>query len=290
MDNQLEELTCAARAAFDGRLGEDLVRTQLVQSAVIAGMEESGLLDVATMQGGSSIAGCYGGMRLSQDLDFEMDVLPTPEQSASLATGVERAVRRLFGAEAYVKRPSEKKLLSPSVPVPVCKWVTRVEVLPDRPDIPRTSVKMEIARIPHDTSSARRYLNRAAQAVGIPDEIVLVEDIEELVADKVVSLLGETRMLRIRDVWDLSFLMRLRYVRMPDVATYVAAKTERYHLDGDAMRRRLEELVSLDWPTLLAVQLAGMMTTDEAYREVTDPRRASVVATEAFDAIRRALG
>lgn len=41
-------------------------------------------------------------------------------------------------------------------------------------------------------SAARRYENNAARAEGIPYEIVMAEDVEELVADKVVSLLGET--------------------------------------------------------------------------------------------------
>lgn len=86
----------------------------------------------------------------------------------------------------------------------ICKWFTRVEVLPNRPDIPRGSVKLEIARMPHDTTVTRRYENNAARAAGIPDEIVMAEDVEELVADKVVSLLGETKLLRVRDVWDLS--------------------------------------------------------------------------------------
>lgn len=289
MDNQLEDLTALAREALGGTLVDDVVRTQLVQSAVVAGMDESGLLDVATMQGGSAIAGCYGGLRLSDDLDFEMDKLPSPDQSTSLAAGIERSVRRLFGANVYVKKPSENKLLAPTATVPICKWLTRVEVLPNRPDIPRTTVKLEIARMPHDTTVARRYENCAARAVGIPDEIVMAEDVEELVADKVVSLLGETRLLRVRDVWDLSYLMRLRRVDMADAAAYAEAKIGRYRLDGEAMRRRVDELAALDWPKLLKDQLAGMMTTEEAYREVAEPRRAAVVASEAFDAVRRVM-
>ena len=290
MDNQLEDLTALAREALGGMLGDDIVRTQLVQSAVVAGMDESGLLDGATMQGGSVIAGCYGGLRLSADLDFEMDELPTPDRSESLAAGIERSVRRLFGADVYVKKPAEEKLLAPTANVPVCKWLTRVEVLPDRPDVPRTSVKLEIARLPHDTSVARRYENSAARAVGIPDEIVMAEDVEELVADKVVSLLGETKLLRVRDVWDLSYLVRLRRVNMVDATAYAEAKIERYQLDGEAMRRRVDELAVLDWPKLLKDQLAGMMTTEAAHREVAEPRRAAVVASEAFDAVRQVMG
>ena len=290
MDNQLEELTALAREALGGTLGDDIVRTQLVQSAVMAGMDESGLLDVATMQGGSSIAGCYGGLRLSEDLDFEMGELPTPRQSSALAAGVERSVRRLFGAEVYVKKPTEQKLLAPTANVPVVKWLTRVEVLPNRPDVPRTTVKLEIARMPHDTSVARRYENGAARAVGIPDEIVMAEDVEELVADKVVSLLGETRLLRVRDVWDLSYLARLRRVNMADVAGYTMAKIGRYGLDRDDMRRRVSTLLDLDWPKLLKEQLSGMMMTEEAYREVAEPRRAAATASEAFDVVRRIMG
>lgn len=290
MDNQLEDLTALAREALGGTLVDDVVRTQLVQSAVVAGMDESGLLDVATMQGGSVIAGCYGGMRLSEDLDFEMDELPTPDQSTSLAAGIERSVRRLFGADVYVKKPVEGKLLAPTATVPICKWFTRVEVLPNRPDIPRASVKLEIARMPHNTTVTRRYENNAARAVGIPDEIVMAEDVEELVADKVVSLLGETKLLRVRDVWDLSYLMRLRRVDVADAASYAEAKIEWYQLDSEAMRRRIDELAALDWPKLLKEQLAGMMTTEAAYREVAEPRRAAVVTSEAFDAVRRVMG
>lgn len=131
-------------------------------------------------------------------------------------------------------------------------------------------------------SAARRYENNAARAVGIPDEIVMAEDVEELVVDKVVSLLGETKLLRVRDVWDLSYLMRLRRVDMADAAAYAEATIEWYQLDGEAMRRRIDELVALDWPKLYKDQLAGMMTTEAAYREVAEPRRAAVVASEAF--------
>ena len=47
--------------------------------------------------------------------------------------------------------------------------------------------------------------------------------------------------------------------------------------------------VGVDWPKLLQDQLAGMMMTVDACREVAEQRRAAVVATEAFDVVRRVM-
>ena len=289
MPNILPELTAIARKAMPLGITDDLARKQLIQGVIVKALAGCGALDILTMQGGSCISGCYGGNRLSEDLDFEMDELPSMELSEEMKLAIEKAVRAAFDAEVYVKQPTEQKLLNPAGSVPVGKWLTRVEVMERRPDIPRAVVKLEIAKVPHQTSVARRFSNSALRSVGIRDSIVLAEDVEELIADKVVSLLSQEKVLRIRDVWDLSYLLHVRDISRPLARELVKTKIEAYGLESTHLASRIAPLESEDWPRLFARHLVPMMTTQEAADAAGSPRVAAAYAAEAFEIVRYAM-
>lgn len=288
MPNELPNLTKQVRQSLIPGISDDLIRKQLIHAAIVKALDGCGALDLLTMQGGSCIAGCYGGLRLSEDLDFEMDDLPTTELSEDMAQAIENTVRAVFNANVHVKRPAEKKLTNPSGTVAVAKWLTKVEVEVEerRPDIPRAVVKLKIAKVPHQTSVARRFSNIASKRAGFRDSIVLAEDIEELLADKVVSLLAQEKILRVRDVWDMAHLMRVRPIDRAKVRELVDIKIDAYGLDGQHLRERIGTLEQADWTALIAGQLAPMMVAPEAAQEASSPRSVAALAAEVFELIK----
>ena len=78
---------------------------------------------------------------------------------------------------------------------------------PERRDIPKQMIKIEVANIPAYTQEARQLVHNYDF---LPDNyrniIIMTETIEEIFADKIIAFVHCQAYVRYRDIWDLHWL------------------------------------------------------------------------------------
>ena len=236
----LDEARRAAQAT-EAIVSDDLAMKQLVHTQVILAMDEVGLLDVATFQGGSSIANCYGGIRLSEDLDFVVNEFPDAAQADALAQAIRRRLSEHYGVPATVKVPSRERLAGDEARVPMQRFRIKVPYAKDRPDIPWLYVKIELARVGRSTSVPREAAPRISSFdTAELKPIVLVEEAVELVADKVISFAATTAWVRTRDLFDINWLLTREHIDKERLRGLVGEKLVDYGLDRGKLVTNLE--------------------------------------------------
>jgi predicted nucleotidyltransferase component of viral defense system len=215
-----------------------VIEKELLHHDILFALDQAGLLEHLTFQGGTALRLCYGAQRFSEDLDFvaEKDV-PTGTFQG-IASAVINQVGKRYGLEVSVKEPKELAQETENRKVIVQKWQVRIITAPQRRDLPKQMIKVEIASVPAYTRVPRSLQTHYDFLPdGYRDLIILVESLDEILADKLVSLPACTAYVRHRDIWDMHWL-RQQGAR-PD-ATMVARKIRDYGVvDYEQLTERL---------------------------------------------------
>ncbi|ETS33679.1 protein of unknown function (DUF1814) [Photorhabdus khanii NC19] len=120
---------------------------------------------------------------------------------------VENYLGARYGFEVTVKEPNELRKEPEYADVKIDKWQISVTTAPERKDLPKQRIKIEIANIPAYTKNPRPLTrNYPVLPDGYSETIVLVEELTEIMADKLVSFPATTKHIRHRDMWDLVWL------------------------------------------------------------------------------------
>jgi predicted nucleotidyltransferase component of viral defense system len=89
----------------------------------------------------------------------------------------------------------------------VDKWQVSVTTAPKQKSIPRQRIKIEIANIEAYTSETMALqANYEFLPDGYADTLLRVETLDEIMADKLISLANTEKYIRHRDIWDLRWL------------------------------------------------------------------------------------
>jgi hypothetical protein len=239
-----------------------VVEKELLHYDILFALDSEKLLDPLTFQGGTSLRLCYGAQRFSEDLDFvcgrEFDVA----QLIGMKGCIERFLAKRYGLAVSVKEPKDLTLERDSRRVEVHKWQIRVVTAPARRDLPKQMIKVEVANVPAYTRVPRLLReNYDFLPDGYGDLIVLTESLDEILADKIVSLVDCTAYIRHRDIWDLHWLQRqgarynaefVRRKREDYGAVGYSAKAKRFIANlngvvhGDAFRNQMSRFIPLD--------------------------------------------
>lgn len=184
-----------------------VVEKELLHYDILYALSTGGCLKALVFQGGTSLRLCYGSNRFSEDLDFAGGRHFCSANMKEIKTCIERYVGSRYGLEVTVKEPAELRLEPDYADVTVDKWQISVTTFPERKDLPKQRIKIEIANIAAYTSHPRMLMRNYSQLPdGYSDLIVQVETLNEIMADKVVSLPATTGRIRYRDIWDLAWL------------------------------------------------------------------------------------
>lgn len=207
-----------------------VIEKELLHYDILFCLDEAGLLERLTFQGGTALRLCYGSSRLSEDLEFAGGVDFDAQDLSEISQCVRDYIGTRYGLPVEVKDP--KSLLSePGYEgVRVDKWQIAVTTAPARRDLPKQKIKLEIGAVDaysrEPRSLARNYDFLPA---GYQDTLVLTESLAEIMADKLVFFVASEKYVRYRDMWDLVWLRR------QDVAfdsNVVAKKINDYRLQN----------------------------------------------------------
>jgi predicted nucleotidyltransferase component of viral defense system len=203
-----------------------VIEKELLHYDLLFALDADGLLDGLTFQGGTSLRLCYGSQRFSEGLDF----VGGPDFSASalldMKSSIERYISGRYGLEVSVKEPKDLTREPEYRHVKVHKWQIRIITAPERRDLPKQMIKIEVANVPAYTRVPQMLRqNYDFLPDGYGDLIILAESLDEIMADKLVSLADCTAYVRHRDIWDLHWL-RQQGAKLD--AQLVARKVEDY--------------------------------------------------------------
>ena len=202
-----EELVNRAMAV-PGRVNmRPVVQKELLHYDILFCLDEEGLLDQLTFQGGTALRLCYGSSRFSEDLDFAGGIEFTNKDLQRIRACIEKYIQPRYGLEVEVKEPRELKNDENNSGLNISKWQVSVTTAPERSDIPRQRIKIEVASVPAWTREPRALqVNYNFLPDGYADTLVMTETLDEIMADKLVSLVNTERYVRNRDIWDLRWL------------------------------------------------------------------------------------
>jgi len=223
-----------------------VIEKELLHYDILFALDKAGLLEPLTFQGGTCLRLCYGAFRFSEDLDFvggrDFSTLRLKEMKSCL----ENYIGRRYGLTVDVKEPHELTNEPEYRGLKVDKWRITVITAPDERYMPRQRIKIEVANIPAYSREPRDLkTNYDFLPDGYSDTLVLAETLDEIMADKLISLVNCQAYIRYRDIWDLRWL--LQQGANPD-AGLIRAKIDDYRAAGylgklDAMISRLPDII-----------------------------------------------
>lgn len=223
-----------------------VVEKELLHYDILYALSSAGLLKNITFQGGTSLRLCYSSNRFSEDLDFAGGRNFCSEQLFEIKACIEKYVGDRYGLEVVVKEPKVLKKEPDYADIKVDKWQISVTTNPGKSTLPKQRIKIEIANIPAYTQNLRMLTKNYDQLPsGYSDLIIRVEELTEIMADKLVSFPAAARNIRYRDMWDLVWLYQQG--AKPD-AELVMKKITDYKLNDEFegwLQARIESLPSL---------------------------------------------
>ena len=262
-----------------------VIEKDLLHHDILFALDQAGVLERLTFQGGTALRLCHGAQRFSEDLDFVIGQDLAPERLQGIRSSVVEQIEKRYGLEARVKEP---KRLAPEPGdrrVAVHKWQIGVITAPERPDLPRQMIKIEIARVPAYTREPRSLQTHYDFLPdGYRDLIVLVESLDEILADKLVSLPACTAYVRHRDIWDMHWL-RQQGAR-PDAAL-VAHKIRDYGVTdyGELTARLVERLPGIVRGKDFRDQMSRFIPQDVQERTLLKNRFLEMLALETAEVL-----
>lgn len=210
-----------------------VVEKELLHYDILFALDHAGLLDALTFQGGTALRLCYGSQRFSEDLDFVGGSDFTAMQMQGIKSCIVEHVGKRHGLKVDIKEPKELAREPGKRNVNVFKWQIRVTTSPKRRDLPRQMIKIEVASVPAYTRVPRSLqANYDFLPDGYRDLIVLTESLDEILADKLVSLPACTAYIRHRDIWDLHWLRQQGARHDPEM---IRQKVHDYSVTGYAV-------------------------------------------------------
>ncbi len=220
-----------------------VIAKELLHYDILFCLDKDGLLDKLTFQGGTSLRLCYGAFRFSEDLNFVGGKEFITAQLVEMKNCLEKYIGERYGLEIIVKEPKEMAAIPEYQDIKVDKWQISLTTSPERKDIPKQKIKIEVANVP--------AYSRVPQALrqnydflpdGYSDTLILAETLDEIMADKLISLVGCQRYIRHRDIWDLRWLKQQGAKINPE---YILAKIQDYK-ENDYLKKLKKMIDSLD--------------------------------------------
>ena len=244
--SNFENLTKFAMEQSGRKYVQATVEKELLQYDILFGLDQWKLLDKLSFQGGTALRMCYGAPRHSEDLVFCAGKLFSATDLTDIKNCIEEFFRKRGDFEVNVREPVE--FWSAPVPdeVKVARWRIVINTAPARKDSPSQRIHLDIANVP---AYSRELLalksNYDILPDGYTDTLIVAESKDEILVDKLVSLIDTRKYVRYRDIWDLRWLgvngatFRVEWLKNK-IADY---KVDNYVEKLDAMIIRIPEFV-----------------------------------------------
>lgn len=250
-----------------------VVEKEILHYDILYALETDGFLNGLTFQGGTSLRLCYGASRFSEDLDFVGGQDFSAKRLARMSECIMDHIGKRYGMEITVKDPKAMKEDPLYYGVNTDRWQIAVTTSPGQRHIPKQKIKLEVANIEAYTSELLSPMrNYGLVPNGLCDILVPTETLDEIMADKIVSLVACENRVRNRDVWDLGWLKQRGAKLAPEL---IEKKVSDYQIGNyeELLGRRIQDIRSI---------VTGAPFLDEMTRFIARPAQKTSIEKPGF--------
>ena len=176
-----------------------VVEKELLHHDILRVLGQNNLLDNLTFIGGTCLRTCYGGIRLSEDLDFTGGTDFTRESLSAMSQLLIDSLYLKYELLVQVSEPSKDKHN-------VDTWKLKMQTRPQAKHVPAQRINIDICAIPSYERQPVMVLNSYGIDMGTSGLIVHAQSREEIYADKLLALALRRNRVKNRDLWDIKWL------------------------------------------------------------------------------------
>lgn len=194
----------ALRYSDNSQLGlsslRPVVEKEILHHDILKTMSDGGFLKHMAFIGGTCLRVCYGSNRLSEDLDFATERIEHAQMN-QLAQRLETNLGQKYGLPVSVGEPTAHQQDGD-----VSTWKIRITTAPERPDLPKQRINLDICAVAARDVSPQAIRNPYGIELPTTNLVVRAESREEIFIDKVIALAQRPGRIKHRDLWDMAWL------------------------------------------------------------------------------------
>ncbi|BBO30101.1 nucleotidyltransferase (plasmid) [Alteromonas sp. I4] len=223
-----------------------VIEKEILHHDIMDVLIKQGVMQRLTFIGGTSLRMCYNSSRLSEDLDFNGGHDFKPSEFAGLESEIQSYIQNKYETEVWVNKPSGEQQGD------TVSWKISIVKEPNRPDLPRQKMHIDVCAIPSFDVEKRPLINHYDVVVPTEGILVPVQSLQETLADKLIALAYRARRIKPRDIWDIVWIKQ-RGINLSK--ELIAKKLNARHKQTD------------DFQQALSAALAKLMSEDEVHKD-----------------------
>lgn len=179
-----------------------VVEKELLHHHILKSMRENNLTKNLTFIGGTALRLCYGGIRLSEDLDFTGGEDFNKNQLSEMGELLRKSLEIQFEVKVSVSEPIKETGNTDT-------WKLKIETRPESRNMPSQRINIDICSLESYEIKPVMLKNHYGVDMGTSGIILQVQSREEIFADKLIAFGLRPNRIKYRDLWDILWLNNL---------------------------------------------------------------------------------
>ncbi len=176
-----------------------VVEKELLHHDILRTLSQNNLLSNLTFIGGTCLRACYGGIRLSEDLDFTGGKNFSRDNLSTMGKILTENLNEKYGLQVKVSEPV-KDIKN------VDTWKIKIITRPGQRHLPVQQINIDICAVPSYEKQPMVLLNPYGVDMGTNGLIIQAQSREEIYTDKLLAFALRPNKLKYRDLWDIVWL------------------------------------------------------------------------------------
>lgn len=223
-----------------------VVEKELLHQDILRTLSQNNLMHELTFIGGTCLRACYGGARLSEDLDFTGGANFSRNSLSTMGEILTENLNEKYNLKVIVNNPI-KDIKN------VDTWKIKVETRPKQKHLPAQRINIDICSVPSYEKQPMLLINPYNVDMGTNGLIIQAQSREEIYSDKLLAFALRPNRIKHRDLWDILWLhqqgIKPRFELIPKKLADRKI-TEKYFLKLFEQRSKLlktEESLAIDF-------------------------------------------
>jgi len=178
-----------------------VVEKELLHHDILRVLRDNHLTAGLTFIGGTCLRACYGGVRLSEDLDFTGGSGFSRDSLSTMGLILTESLNAKYGLQVIVSEPIKDRDQQN-----VDTWKIKIETRPGLKHFPSQRINIDICALPSYEKQPMMLLNPYNVDMGTSGLIIQAQSREEIYADKLIAFAFRPNRIKYRDLWDISWL------------------------------------------------------------------------------------
>lgn len=176
-----------------------VIEKELLHHDILRTLRDNHLIQHLTFIGGTCLRSCYGGVRLSEDLDFTGGSNFSRESLATMGQILTQSLQDKYGLHVTVSEPTKDTQNTST-------WKIKIETRPEAKNLPAQRINIDICALPSYEKRPMMLLNPYGVDMGTSGLIIQAQSREEIYADKLIAFAFRPNRIKYRDLWDIVWL------------------------------------------------------------------------------------